>query len=150
MEHTMNIESYAWSLLGGALIGVSATLLLVLNGRVAGISGIVGGLLKPTRGDVGWRVWFVAGLVSGGIALLVSRPQAFGPATVPAALLVVAGLLVGFGTRLGNGCTSGHGVCGISRLSFRSFVATLTFVMSGGAAAYLVQHVLLPGTGVSP
>jgi uncharacterized membrane protein YedE/YeeE len=146
----MSTESLALSLLGGALIGLSATLLLVLNGRIAGVSGIVGGLLKPTRGDVAWRVWFVAGLLSGGVALLVSRPQAFGAATVPTAVLVVAGLLVGFGTRLGNGCTSGHGVCGISRFSFRAFVATLTFMLSGGAAAYLVQHVLLSGSGVSP
>jgi uncharacterized membrane protein YedE/YeeE len=133
------------SLLGGALIGLSASFMLVLNGRVAGISGILGGALKPAPGDVAWRMWFLGGLLLGAITLAVARPEAVaGAATgVPVPLVVVAGLLVGVGTQLGSGCTSGHGVCGISRGSPRSLVATLTFMVTGAVAAFVVQHVLL-------
>lgn len=132
-----------WSALaGGALIGASASLLLLRTGRIAGISGIVGGLLAPLRGETAWRAWFVGGLLAGGVALRVLRPASFGPGVVPLPLVIVAGLLVGFGTRLGNGCTSGHGVCGLSRRSGRSLAATLTFMATGVATACLVQHVL--------
>ena len=141
----MTFTSVALPLAGGALIGLSASLLLLLNGRIAGISGIVGGLLAPQRGDVAWRGFFLAGLLSGGGVLLMLRPEVFGTAPVPSALVLLAGVLVGFGTRLGGGCTSGHGVCGISRFQKRSMVATLTFLLTGGLAAYLVQHVLLSG-----
>lgn len=132
-----------WSALaGGALIGASASLLLALDGKVAGISGIVAGLLRP-RGAEAWRLWFVGGLVSGGLALVLLDPGAF-PAAVPrsAGVLVLAGLLVGVGTRLGSGCTSGHGVCGVSRLSVRSLAATITFMAAGVATVFLFEHVL--------
>lgn len=141
----MTLQDTAFALGGGALIGLSASLMLMLNGRIAGISGIVGGLLQPQAGEVSWRAWFLAGLLVGGAALVAVRPELFGTAAVPSAVVVVAGLLVGFGTRLGSGCTSGHGVCGISRMSKRSLVATLTFMLSGAVAAYVVQHVLLAG-----
>jgi uncharacterized membrane protein YedE/YeeE len=132
-----------WSALaGGSLIGASASLLLLLNGRIAGISGIVGGLVHPRAGDVAWRLYFLAGLLVGGLVLLASRPSAFGAPVVSLPLTLVAGLLVGFGTRLGSGCTSGHGVCGVSRLSLRSIVATAIFVATGMLATFLVQHVI--------
>jgi len=133
-------------LLGGALIGLSASLLLLGNGRVAGISGVVGPLLTRLRGDLLWRVLFVAGLVTGGLLVSWVHPTSFGaPAPVPAArlaLLAAAGLLVGFGARVGNGCTSGHGICGISRGSVRSIAATLTFMATGALTVYLARHVL--------
>jgi uncharacterized membrane protein YedE/YeeE len=140
----MNLD-IVFALAGGAVIGLSASLMLMLNGRIAGISGIVGGLLQPQAGEVAWRAWFLAGLLVGGTVLFALRPDFFGTASVPSAVVVVAGLLVGFGTRLGSGCTSGHGVCGVSRLSKRSIVATITFMVSGAIAAYVVQHVLLAG-----
>jgi uncharacterized membrane protein YedE/YeeE len=138
-------SSILLSLLGGALIGLSASLLLLANGRVAGISGVVGSLVSPTRGDVAWRVLFFAGLLAGGLLLSWLRPQSF-PAPASSspggfAMLVAAGLLVGYGTRLGNGCTSGHGVCGISRGSLRSIAATLTFMATGALTVFLVRHV---------
>lgn len=130
------------SLAGGLLIGLAAALFVLLNGRIAGISGVLGGLLMPRAGDIAWRLLFVAGLllapsVYGLVAVL---PVATIEAGVPT--LVVAGLLVGLGTRFGAGCTSGHGVCGISRLSPRSIVATLSFMASGFATVYVVRHVL--------
>jgi uncharacterized membrane protein YedE/YeeE len=132
------------SLAGGALIGVSASLMLLLDGRVAGISGILGGAVRPGRGDTGWRVAFLAGLVAGAIALALLHPAAITASDTGVALPIVvgAGLLVGVGTQLGSGCTSGHGVCGISRLSVRSMVATLTFMVTGAVAAFVVQHVV--------
>lgn len=135
--------AFPWrELAGGALVGVSASLLLVLDGRVAGISGIVGGLLRHTPGDVSWRAFFTVGLLLGGAVLLVVAPSTLGATTVSLPLVALAGLLVGFGTRLGGGCTSGHGVCGISRLSGRSLVATLTFMGTGALATFFVRHVL--------
>ncbi|QAT88149.1 YeeE/YedE family protein [Corallococcus coralloides] len=140
------ISSLLPPLLGGALIGLSASLLLLANGRVAGISGVVGSLLAPVRGDVAWRVLFLAGLLTGGLLLVWLRPDSFpAPTSLSAGgawLLVGAGLLVGFGSRLGNGCTSGHGVCGISRGSARSIAATLTFMATGVLTVFLVRHVL--------
>ncbi len=119
------------ALLGGALIGVSASLMLAFNGRVTGISGIVGGLVHPSAGDVAWRALFVAGLIAGGIVAVFTLPGAFTGASTGIGTALVAGLLVGVGTRVGNGCTSGHGVCGVSRLSVRSIAATLTFIGTG-------------------
>lgn len=130
------------SLLGGALIGLSASSMLVLNGKIAGISGIVGGLTEPKRGEVAWRLLFVLGMLFGGALLLVLRPTALGVAAPSLARMAVAGVLVGVGTQLAGGCTSGHGVCGISRLSPRSLVATATFMLTGAIATYLVVHVL--------
>jgi uncharacterized membrane protein YedE/YeeE len=143
------IMSWWWiwhALLGGVLIGIAAAALLVLNGRIAGISGIVGGLLPPRTADTEWRALFVAGLVAGGLWLRVLAPDPFhGLATTPYALLVPAGLLVGFGATLGNGCTSGHGVCGVSRLSPRSILATLTFMFTGALTVFLVRHLAQVG-----
>jgi uncharacterized membrane protein YedE/YeeE len=116
------------SLLGGALLGLSASALWLWSGRVAGISGILGGLFTPGTEGRGWRLQFLAGLTAGGLLLLLVRPAVFASAGRSLPLLVVAGLLVGFGARLGGGCTSGHGVCGLSRLSGRSLVATLVFM----------------------
>ncbi|HMJ13488.1 MAG TPA: YeeE/YedE thiosulfate transporter family protein [Polyangiaceae bacterium] len=120
-----------WSALaGGALIGLAASVLLILSGRVAGVSGIVGGLLLGPLGDKAWRALFVVGLVAAGLLAAWLRPELIGSAPRSLATLALAGLLVGIGTRIGNGCTSGHGVCGISRLSVRSLVATFTFVFT--------------------
>ncbi|MDO9017292.1 MAG: YeeE/YedE family protein [Deltaproteobacteria bacterium] len=125
------------ALQGGALIGLSASLLLGLNGRVMGISGIVGGLLAPSAGDVAWRALFIAGLVGGGLVALALMPGAFSAGSASLGLVLLAGLLVGVGTRIGNGCTSGHGVCGISRFSPRSVAATLTFIGTGALTVLL-------------
>ena len=119
------------ALAGGALLGLAASLLLVLAGRIAGISGITGGLLFPVRGDVSWRALFVFGLLGAGIAAAVLAPEAIGTSPRSNGALAVAGLLAGVGTRLGNGCTSGHGVCGISRLAPRSIAATVVFMFTG-------------------
>jgi len=129
-----------WSALaGGALIGLAASLLLVALGRVAGISGILSGLLMPVRGDIAWRALFVVGLLLSGLVARVLSPELV--TTSPRSMLTIAaaGLLVGVGTRLGNGCTSGHGVCGISRASPRSLVATVTFIASGIVAVLLTR-----------
>jgi uncharacterized membrane protein YedE/YeeE len=129
-------------LTGGLLIGLSATLLLLLNGRIAGISNIAGGLWSPARGDAAWRWFFLSGLLAGGVGLRVFNPEAFGQSDASLVQLGMAGLLVGLGTRLGNGCTSGHGVCGLSRRSLRSLVATLVFMGTGMTTVYLVRHLL--------
>ena len=131
------------ALLGGALIGLSAGGMLLLHGRVAGISGIVGGLLHPKPGDVRWRAAFVLGLLTAGLVSLTSGVDTF-PYTLDRApwMVGLAGLLVGFGTRLGNGCTSGHGVCGLARFSQRSLVAVVTFMATGMITAVLVDRLL--------
>ena len=134
---------FAWALLGGALIGTASVILLALNGRIAGVSGILGGIVRPTRGDVGWRVAFMAGLMAGGWAVARLAPQAVPEALpVPWPVMAIAGLVVGFGARLGSGCTSGHGVCGIGRLSPRSLIATGTFVATGAITVFVARHVL--------
>lgn len=130
------------SLLGGLLIGLSAALFVLFNGRIAGISGVLGGLLRPLRGDVAWRIAFLAGLVG--------APVVYGIfATLPTVridagigILIIAGLLVGLGTRYGAGCTSGHGVCGLSRRSPRSLVATVSFMLAGFVTVYVVRHLM--------
>ena len=130
-------------LVGGLLIGLAAALLLLLNGRISGISGIVGGLVIPKSSDAGWRAAFVAGLLLGASIYMLTTGGAI-PVTMQASLpvLVVAGLLVGFGTRLGSGCTSGHGLCGIARLSGRSIVATAGFFGVAILTVFLTRHVL--------
>lgn len=128
-------------LLGGLLIGTSAALLLLGQGRIAGITGILGEALRGRRGDVGWRLLFLAGLIGGGSVLRLGWPGAFGGHLgLPPAALIAAGLLVGFGTRMGNGCTSGHGVCGVARLSRRSIVATCVFMATGALTVLLVRQ----------
>lgn len=131
------------ALLGGALIGLSAALLWIANGRIAGISGIVGGVLAPARGDAAWRATFLAGLIAAPL-LYRAVGRALPDLATPAPLIVVvaAGLLVGFGTRLGSGCTSGHGVCGIARLSPRSLAATSVFLITAAVTVYVARHVV--------
>lgn len=132
-----------WSALsGGVLIGLAAAAFVLLSGRIAGISGIVGGLMRPRQGDIGWRVAFVTGLVAAPLAyqLIAALPAARVDAGT--GTLLLAGLAVGIGTRYGAGCTSGHGVCGLSRLSPRSLVATITFMLAGFVTVFVVRHLL--------
>ena len=130
------------SLFGGMLIGLAAAMFVLLNGRIAGISGVLGGLLAPSKGDVLWRVAFVGGIVVAPLTYLVFQalPQVQIDADYSA--LIAAGLLVGVGTRYGAGCTSGHGVCGLSRLSLRSLAATGTFMGAGFVTVFVLRHVL--------
>lgn len=131
------------ALLGGGLIGVGLLLALWASRRVVGVSGIVGGLWRPQAGDAAWRVAFFIGLLAGGTLLLLFAPTTLRfdvDRTLPA--LAVGGLLVGFGTRLGNGCTSGHGVCGLAQLSPRSLIAMLCFVSTGAATVFAVEHLM--------
>jgi len=133
------------ALLGGILIGLSASAMLLLDGKIAGISGILAGVIRPVKGDTLWRICFLAGLWTGGLLLRVLLAGAFDFGIIrPFPMLIIAGLLVGFGTRLGSGCTSGHGVCGISRLSMRSIVATATFIFTGALVVYLLNHLMGP------
>ena len=132
-----------WSAtIGGIVIGVAAALFVLVNGRVAGISGIVGGMLHPRSGDLAWRLAFIAGLVLAPLAcaMVGVQPSATIDASYP--VLIVAGLLVGIGTRYAGGCTSGHGVCGLSRLSPRSLAATLSFMAAGFVVVFVVRHVI--------
>ncbi|MYM67975.1 YeeE/YedE family protein [Pseudoduganella sp. FT55W] len=128
------------ALAGGVLIGLAAALFVIFNGRIAGISGILGGLIKPRRDDIGWRVAFIAGLVIAPViyALFWKLPEV--QIEADSTTLIIAGLIIGLGTRYGSGCTSGHGVCGISRLSPRSIIATIVFMMAGFIAVFLVRH----------
>jgi uncharacterized protein len=130
------------SLAGGILLGLASAIFILVNGRILGISGIVGGLLRPKAGDAGWRISFVLGMLAAPLLyVLVAGPV---PATIDAGwgTVVLAGLMVGVGTRYGSGCTSGHGVCGLSRLSPRSLAATLAFMSAGFAIVFVMRHVL--------
>jgi uncharacterized membrane protein YedE/YeeE len=129
------------ALAGGVLIGIAAAMFLLLNGRIAGISGVLGGLLRPAKRDIAWRVAFVGGLIAAPAlyGLFAGRPSIHIDAGFGA--LVAAGFVVGVGTRYGSGCTSGHGVCGLSRLSPRSLVATLSFMAAGFATVFVFRHV---------
>jgi uncharacterized membrane protein YedE/YeeE len=129
------------STIGGVLIGLSATALLMLNGRLSAISGILSGVVVPKRGEFLWRLVFLLGLVVGGAIIVAVHPTSIAPGA-SMAVAIAAGLLVGFGTRLGSGCTSGHGVCGISRLSTRSIVATMIFMATGALTVFVARHVL--------
>ena len=142
MSIAWNAFTPASALIGGAIIGAAAALFAVLNGRIAGVSGILGGLARPQAGDISWRIAFVAGLIAAPVAwrLLAALPEIRVGASVP--VLVAAGLLVGVGTRYAGGCTSGHGVCGVSRMSPRSIVATLAFMAAGFATVYVARHLI--------
>ncbi|WP_375749847.1 YeeE/YedE family protein [Vibrio sp. HN007] len=136
--------SIPWeSLFGGVLLGISATILLLMNGKIAGISGILTGLLTPKSKDYSWRFLFFVGMIAGGMASMVffgaHIPTEFAASPI---LIAISGLLVGIGTKLGNGCTSGHGICGIGRLSVRSFVATCTFMLVAAITVFVRLHLL--------
>ncbi|MGV3494354.1 MAG: YeeE/YedE family protein [Ramlibacter sp.] len=131
------------SLAGGVLLGIAAALFILVNGRILGISGIVGGLMQRAPGDAGWRIAFLLGMLAAPATFLLFAPAGFLPAPRIEAgfgTVVIAGLLVGFGTQYGSGCTSGHGVCGLSRLSPRSLVATLAFMAMGFVTVFLLRH----------
>ena len=131
------------SLAGGVLIGFAASLLMLWRGRVMGVTGIVGGVLQPTAGEWGWRAVFIAGMLAASVGVFVFDPSLIaGPTNRTVGMVAIAGLLVGFGTRLGNGCTSGHGVCGLTRGSTRSLVAVLTFMATGMLTATIAAWVL--------
>lgn len=130
------------SLAGGLLIGVATAMFLLFNGRIAGISGVLGGLLRPAGGDIAWRVAFLAGLIAAPFAFGIAAPLPDVQVDADTWTLIAAGLLVGAGTRYGAGCTSGHGVCGLSRRSPRSLVATASFMFAGFVTVYVVRHLL--------
>lgn len=131
------------ALAGGILIGLSATIMLLFNGRVTGISNILSGLLTPSTGEWLWRLVFLTGMMIGTVSYIYIFPDSFTPRTdFPLYLVITGGFLVGFGTRLGRGCTSGHAICGIARLSPRSIIATCTFMFSGGITVFVIRHLL--------
>ena len=130
------------SLAGGIFLGLAAAFFVLLNGRVLGISGILGGLVKPQPGDAGWRIAFIAGLVAAPALWRLFGPLPEARVDASVAVLVISGLLVGWGTRYGSGCTSGHGVCGLARLSPRSLAATLAFMAAGFVTVYVARHVV--------
>jgi uncharacterized protein len=141
----MSTQFEVWQpLVGGGLIGVAVSALLLFSGRVAGVSGIIGALLGRSQpGDRAWRLMFTLGLLVGGAVIALAMPARISLEGVPSwGSVLAAGALVGFGTRLGNGCTSGHGVCGISRMSQRSIAATLTFIGAGMVAVYVTRHLV--------
>jgi len=128
------------ALAGGLLIGLAASAFVLLNGRIAGISGILGGLLRPARGDIAWRVAFLAGLIGAPLVYGLFRTLSVARIEAGDGTLIAAGLLVGLGTRYGSGCTSGHGVCGLSRLSPRSLAATAAFMLAGFVTVFVIRH----------
>ena len=130
------------ALAGGVLIGIAAAMFALLNGRVAGISGVLGGLLRPVKGDRAWRIAFVLGLVGAPALYLLAAALPKPQIDAGYGALILAGLLVGIGTRYGSGCTSGHGVCGLSRLSPRSLVATAAFMGAGFVTVFITRHLL--------
>ncbi len=133
-------SDWIYALVGGMIIGLAVSIMLLFNGRVTGISGIINGLFSPQKDDTLWRLTFVFGLFIGGILVKEVIPTAFtGGLTTPTWTVIVAGLLVGFGTIMGSGCTSGHGVCGISRLSIRSILSTITFIAAGVLAVVVLR-----------
>ena len=143
MTLDLNAFTPASALAGGALIGLAAAMFLLFNGRVAGISGILGCLLRPKQGEVSWRLAFVMGLVAAPVVYALFTALPASGIDADDITLIVAGLLVGIGTRYGSGCTSGHGVCGLSRLSVRSLVATLLFMAAGFVTVFVTRHVFV-------
>lgn len=131
------------SLFGGILLGISATILLLVNGKIAGISGIMNGIMSPKKGDYSWRLLFAVGMIAGGlISVLMLGIAVPSTANLSLGMVIAGGLLVGIGTRLGNGCTSGHGICGMGRLSKRSVVATCVFMVVAGLTVFVRLHLV--------
>ncbi|MCF7477097.1 YeeE/YedE family protein [Vibrio sp. J2-4] len=138
----LNVISWE-SLFGGLLLGISATILLLVNGKIAGISGIMNGIMSPKKGDYSWRLLFAVGMIAGGlISVLMLGVAVPSTANLSLGMVIAAGLLVGIGTRLGNGCTSGHGICGMGRLSKRSVVATCVFMVVAGLTVFVRLHLV--------
>lgn len=149
MEIVVNLDSWTRAAIGGGMIGLAAALMIIFNGRIAGVSGVVGGLILDRKGgeETPWRVLFLAGLMLGALVVGLARPElAEAGLETGWAGMIGAGLIVGFGTRMGSGCTSGHGVCGIGRLSQRSIVATCTFMAAGFVTVYVMRHLLGAGS----
>ncbi|EOU2550802.1 YeeE/YedE family protein [Vibrio parahaemolyticus] len=138
------LNAIPWeSLFGGILLGISATILLLVNGKIAGISGIMNGIMSPKKGDYSWRLLFAVGMIAGGlISVLMLGVAVPSTANLSLGMVIAAGLLVGIGTRLGNGCTSGHGICGMGRLSKRSIVATCVFMAVAGLTVFVRLHLV--------
>lgn len=135
------MSNWMMSLFGGVCIGLAVSFMLFLNGRVTGISGIINGILVPQKKDTFWRVLFIVGLLAGGAFIRLLQPDAFLNLTMTSTFeIIIAGVLVGFGTVMGSGCTSGHGVCGISRMSMRSLVATGVFILAGILSVFVFKH----------
>lgn len=145
MDIVVNVDSWLRAAAGGAMIGLASALLIVLNGRIAGVSGVLGGLVldRSGAGETPWRGLFLGGLVLGGLIVGLMRPElAVSQLQTGWGGMIMAGLIVGFGTRMGSGCTSGHGVCGIGRLSRRSIFATCVFMAAGFVTVFILRHVL--------
>lgn len=144
MDIVVNVDSWVRAAIGGGMIGAAAALMIIFNGRIAGISGVLGGLvLDRKQAEAPWRALFLGGLMLGALLVGLARP-ALAEATLQTGWIgmIAAGLIVGFGTRMGSGCTSGHGVCGIGRLSQRSIVATCSFMAAGFVTVYVLRHLL--------
>lgn len=144
MEVVMDVNAWIRAAIGGAMIGSAAALMVIFNGRIAGISGVLGGLIfERQQAERPWRALFLAGLMLGALLAMLAQPALAGSALKAGwPGMIVAGLIVGFGTRMGSGCTSGHGVCGIGRLSQRSIVATCTFMSTGFLTVFVLRHLL--------
>lgn len=144
MDIVVNVESWTRAAIGGGMIGLAAALMVIFNGRIAGVSGVLGGLLLDRKGaETPWRALFLGGLVLGAVIVMLASPDLAAASMETGWVgLIAAGLIVGFGTRMGSGCTSGHGVCGIGRLSQRSIVATCTFMAAGFATVFVLRHLL--------
>ena len=144
MDIVVNLESWTRAAIGGGMIGLAAALMIILNGRIAGVSGVLGGLILDRQGaETPWRALFLGGLIAGAAVVMLVRPDLAQAGLQTGWVgMVAAGLIVGFGTRMGSGCTSGHGVCGIGRLSQRSIVATCTFMAAGFVTVFVLRHLL--------
>ena len=144
MDVVVNVDSWTRAAIGGGMIGLAAALMIVFNGRIAGVSGVLGGLVLDRKsGETPWRAMFLGGLMLGALLVMLVRPELTGAELETGWFgMIAAGLIVGFGTRMGSGCTSGHGVCGIGRLSQRSIVATCTFMAAGFVTVFVLRHLL--------
>lgn len=144
LDIVVNVDSWTRAAIGGGMIGLAAALMIIFNGRIAGVSGVLGGLVLDRKSsETPWRALFLGGLMLGAMLVMLARPDLAGAALKTGWVgMIAAGLIVGFGTRMGSGCTSGHGVCGIGRLSQRSIVATCTFMAAGFVTVFVLRHLL--------
>lgn len=144
LDIVVNVDAWTWAAIGGGMIGLAAALMIVFNGRIASVSGVLGGLVLDRKtSETPWRALFLGGLMLGALLVTWVRPEMAGAALKTGWVgMIAAGLIVGFGTRMGSGCTSGHGVCGIGRLSQRSIVATCTFMAAGFVTVFVLRHLM--------